>query len=651
MPARLLASTLMLAVAVSLSSGLKAGQRFKSSVDIVQVDVSAVDDRGRPIPNLSIEDFELRVDGRPRKIVAVQFVSVPAESTASVAAAPAHYNSNADAGRGRLIMIAVDRASIATGRGKAALEAASRFVGGLNRADRVALASIPDGPQVTFTADHALVQRLLLQIEGTAISRFGKHNIGIADAIAFERRDDRSIQLITERECGMAPAGGRGSTGGSDVLICRNEVKSEALQVAADARERTRQSIAGLQALLTGFPPSQTPKMLVFISEGLVTQGEASPLKWVEAEAAAAHVTIYPLHLQTAEFDASEGRAPVNPTADRSVQEHGLATLAQATGGELFRIIANSDFPFQRLSAELSGYYLLGFEPGGRDRDGLPHDISVRVRRRGVTVRSRRQFTIPMSTAKTTDDEIVATLRDPLPAGEIPLKLTTYSFRDARAATLRLFLAAEIDRAINPEGNFSVGYVVVDFDGKLVASQKDAALPAPAADQKRTQRYFSHTAIDPGKYTVKLVVVDDAGRRGSVERVVDARLIQAGPIRATDLLIGDGADRDWALPVAPTVSGEFTRGVLDGYLELFGETAETLADANVTLEVVSADSSNVLARVPLQLTTPKDDERVRVASGRVDLKALPSGDYVARAVIGLGLNAVGEASRPFKVVR
>jgi hypothetical protein len=439
------------------------------------------------------------------------------------------------------------------------------------------------------------------------------------------------MQLITERECGMAPQGGRGSSGGSDVLICRNEVKSEALQVAADARERTRHSIAGLQALLTGFPPSQTPKMLVYISEGLVTQGEATPLSWLDAHAAAAHVTIYPLHLLPSEFDASEGRPPVNPMADRSVQEHGLARLAQSTGGELFRVIANSDFPFERLSSELSGYYLLGFEPQSLDRDGSPHDISVRVRRSGVNVRSRRQFTIPVSAAKTIDDEIVATLRDPLPAGEIPLKLTTYSFRDARSSALRLFVAAEIDRAINPDGDFSVGYVVVDFDGKLVASQRDSALPPPPADQKRTQRYFSHTAIEPGRYTVKLVVVDDAGRRGSVERVVDAQLIQAGAIRATDLLIGEGADRGWALPVAPTVTGEFARGVLSGYLELFGETAESLADANVTLEIVSDDSSNVLARVPLQLAIPTDDERCRVASGRVDLTPLPPGNYVARA--------------------
>ena len=130
----------------------------------------------------------------------------------------------------------------------------------------------------------------------------------------------------------------------------------------------------------------------------------------------------------------SAGR-PQNRSRIRAVQEQGLAVLAQATGGDLYRMISNSDSAFQRLAAELSGYYLLGFEPDARDRNGRPHAISVGVRRGGVTVRSRRQFTIPTTTVKTAETEPIATLRDPLPAVEIPIKLTTYSFSFAILGT------------------------------------------------------------------------------------------------------------------------------------------------------------------------------------------------------------------------
>lgn len=626
-------------------------QPFKSSVDVVRVDVSALDGNGRPIPDLTAEDFELRVDGRRRPIVSAQFLAVPSDSNTPHAPDPDHYSSNAQAVGGRLIMIAVDRTSIAFGRAKAALEAASRFVGSLNRADRVALATIPEGPQVNFTADHALVQRLLLKIEGTAVSNLGRRNIGIADALEFDRRNDSAIAMITERECGVPNLGGNQRSGSSEVLVCQNDVKSEALLVASDARARARQSIAGLQGLLEGFPPSQTPKILAYISEGLVTQGEPSQLPWLDDKAAAAHVTIYPLLLEGSEFDASQSRPPANRLADRAVQEQGLAILAQATGGDLFRMISNSDSAFQRLSAELSGYYLLGFEPDARDRSGRPHAISVDVRRRGVTVRSRRQFTIPTTTVKTAETEVIATLRDPLPAVEIPIKFTTYSFRGPRQEKMRLFLAAEIDRSINPEGQFSVGYVVVDFDGKLVASQMGMALPSPDPRHKRTQRYFTDVSVDPGKYTVKLVVVDDAARRGSVERVAEAGLTQAGPIRATNLLLGGRGDGGWALPVAPAITGDITGDALYGYVELFADAAETLTEASVTLEIAASETSAALERVPVQLEVPNEDARCRMGPVRVSVGSLPPGDYVARAVIAVRLDAVGQVSRPFRIAR
>ena len=132
-------------------------------------------------------------------------------------------------------MVVIDRSSIVAGRGKAAIQAASRFVQQLNRADRVALATIPHGPQVPFTADHALVERKIQEIDGTALGSFGIRNLGITDALAFERKDDLEMQNIVERECGNATSGAGGRGGGqSDVLICMNEVRSEALATAQD---------------------------------------------------------------------------------------------------------------------------------------------------------------------------------------------------------------------------------------------------------------------------------------------------------------------------------------------------------------------------------------------------------------------------------
>ncbi len=647
-------STSATATAITLAVLLtqQTTPQFKSSIDLVQVDVSAVDGNGRPIRDLKAEDFDLRVDGKPRRIVSAQFVTVDANVEAAAAPLPtaAFYSSNAETSGGRLIMIVVDRGSITAGRSKNVIDTASKFVAHLNRADRVALASIPRGPQVDFTADHRLVQRLLSQVDGAAPTVLGLRNVGIADALAFERKDQLAIDRINERECGLPATADQRGGGNSEVVVCYSQVKSEADQIAADARQKARDAIAGLRALLERMPPSSVPKILVFISEGLVTRNESSQLAWLEAKAAALHVTLYALQLQASEYDAARRRPPVTYADDRAALEEGLYLMTSVTRGDVFRVISNSDFAFQRLSLELSGYYLLSFEPEPGERNGDPHDIQVRVNRKGITVRSRRQFTIGPTLVKTAAGDIMSLLRDPLPSAEIPIKVTTYTFREGHTEKIRLLIAADIDRPVNMAGDVSVGYVLVDFNHKLAASQLDTKLPQTARRVRDTQRYFSTALLDRGSYTLKLAAVDDAGRRGTLERVVRAQLNVAGPLQVTDLLIADSVATGGGMPPAPTVDGEFSGGTLHGYLELFAESPDTLAATNVSFEIATTESSIALQRAAAPLQPTKEDPGCRIAGASVSLADLPAGEYVTRAVITIANRRVGQVTRPFRIV-
>ena len=132
----------------------------------------------------------------------------------------------------------------------------------------------------------------------------------------------------------------------------------------------------------------------------------------------------------------------------------------------------------------------------------------------------------------------------------------------------------------------------------------DTPIPATAPRDGQIQRYFSTVLADPGKYTVKFAVVDEA-RRGSVELLVDARLTPAGPIRATDLLLADGLGRTGTLPLAPAVSGELVGNAIHSYLELFADEAATLEDTSVTLEIAESETSQALERIPMTLATPR----------------------------------------------
>src|SRR4029453_13022312 len=123
--------------------------------------------------------------------------------------------------------------------------------------------------------------RGIRESDGTASAPLGVHNLGISDAMIFERKNDLAMSDVYERECG-SPAPGTGGRGGgqSDILTCMNEVSVGAAEISADAGERARNSIRGLRALLDSLPPSQTPKMLVLISEGLVVDREIAELAW-----------------------------------------------------------------------------------------------------------------------------------------------------------------------------------------------------------------------------------------------------------------------------------------------------------------------------------------------------------------------------------
>ena len=125
---------------------------------------------------------------------------------------PMEYNSNAGAQAGRLVMIAIDSGNIGAGRGKPAIEAARRFVGTLNRADRVALVILPGaGPQIEFTANHAIVQTLLGNVVGQAAENFGQKRVGLAEALAIEREDRIVIdEVIGPRVPGELRAGDPG---------------------------------------------------------------------------------------------------------------------------------------------------------------------------------------------------------------------------------------------------------------------------------------------------------------------------------------------------------------------------------------------------------------------------------------------------------
>ncbi|HXT29783.1 MAG TPA: VWA domain-containing protein [Vicinamibacterales bacterium] len=625
---------------------------FTSAVDVVSVDVTVVDKYGKPVEDLGRNDFILTVDGQPRKIASAQFVAMhrdalPSAGVALPASSLPDFSTNT-VQEGKLIAIVIDRGNIAPVRSRDVLAAASRFVERLDPADRVALFSIPQGPAIDFTTDHRAIASALQRIDGQGDSKQGVKNIGVADALSFERRNDFAMEQVLLRECGQIPPDGPGA---SETRMCRNMVTEEANIVSTYAHERARNTMNGLIGILQRLGSSETPKTLVLVSEGMVIDNERRIVQGFGRAAAAAHVTLYSLKPESSESTAAQARMAANPVRDRSIKEEGLQYVSSVGGGEMFRVIADPDFAFARVASELSGYYLLGFEPEAGDRDGRSHGISVKVNRDDVSVRSRQEFGVGLSKGKSGKETVTDLLRSAVPATTLPVMVTTYMFQDPGSLKVRVLVAMDVDRPADPKEKFSVGMVLVDENGNSGASFFHPALAPSPQSPPGTQRFFATLLTDPGAYKLRVAVADSSGSSGSVERNVRAYMRRLGPFRVSDLMLGAQTPGGGAAAIVPTVTGQTTGDTLHAYLELFAENAAMYDRAAVLLEIGASADAPALQSAAAHVQANDTDPRSRAIGVAIPIGSLAPGTYVARAVIVVDGQKAGTITRGFQVVR
>ena len=103
----------------------------------------------------------------------------------------------------------------------------------------------------------------------------------------------------------------------------------------------------------------------------------------------------------------------------------------------------------------------------------------------------------------------------------LPLRVATYSLRAPTAGKVRVLVATDIGRAESGPLDTTIGYSVMTPSGKAVTNAFDSTT-AQLLDKESSGLVHSTIAIDllPGKYRLKLAVVDKNGRKGSVDHSV-----------------------------------------------------------------------------------------------------------------------------------
>ena len=618
---------------------------FRSGVDLVTVDASVLDDEGRPIEGLAAQDFELRVDGQPRPVASAQFVAISnAAARAGDAPRPAHYSTNEHLPNGRLVLFVVDQEHIRAAEGMAALRAAGRFLDALNTQDRVAVTGIPRlGSMLDFTNDHRGARLQLEKLTGQATPVPVHFSIGLSEALEISEGSRQYLEVAVRRECGTSlgetenPA--RAAEQGLPRDPCPVQVEQEARALSQYARNQARTSLAALRALIESLRAVEGPKTIILLSEGLVAEPRYVDFSQLAAAAAAARVTIHVLHLETPVLaDASQERLSPTILQDRFLREDGLARLAGAARGGLFPFIGDGSIAFDKIQRELAGYYLVGFEAVASDRDGRPHRIELRVRRRGAQVRARHAFSADQQPARerVLAEQLDHLLRAPRLATELRLRVSTYTYQEPGTAKLRVVVSAEVTKPSDAASVPTLAFVLLDARNVIAASATHTAAHG---------RHAFSAVVAPGEYTLRVAAVDPLGRRGSVDRGFEARLSEVGGLRLSDLLVA-AAPASTGDPLQPTIDSTQERELV-AYLELYANEAVSLHLATVRMEVAVTESGPSFVTIPA--TLHRRDARWVIARAQLPTESLPPGRYFVRAQLYVGGQPVKRLTRPFAV--
>ena len=546
---------------------------FRAGVELVSVDVTALDANGRQVTDLSAPDFLVEVDGDKRQVVSAEYVrSVDPMrvigAPRKVASAPdeTFFSSNAKgAPSGRLVLLLIDQGNIRTGAARAVMNSAKKFVDTLTPEDKVAVVAVPGpGELVDFTTDHDKVREALLRIVGSADPFLGRFNLSVTEALALYTRNNVQLAIeVINRECGSISA--------AEAERCEREVEQDAAQISAEVRQRTDASISGMRAVLKGLGGVEGPKSVILLSEGLVFEGLGGETDELAAAAADARATIDVLMLDVPRFDASQRQKPNTPREDRDLQITGLEMLAGAARGSLYRINTSADYAFDRISRAIDGFYLLGIESRPEDRNGRRHRISVKTGRRGVTIRSRRSFLTSMSAKATTPaDAVTRALKSLLLINDLPMRLATWTYKEPGSPKVRVLVAAEVERLSGQPLEYTAGVLLVNKSGRGFAPPVGPKTLTEKAGDPGTALYASSIAVDPGEYRLILSMADSEGRVGSVARLVTAWQMDGPALAMGDLIVGGATDGKTMLSPAiePAVGGQMA-----ALVEIYGGPA------------------------------------------------------------------------------
>jgi len=601
---------------------------FRAGVDVVTVPVRVLDSDGKPVEGLGAADFTVRVDDAPRKVASVEAVrtertvtqEAPVQQTRS-------YSSNASApagGAARTVLLIVDVSGFEMTEARQVATQIGELLDQLPPEDLVGLVAIPVGtPAVDPTADREKVRAALRNLTGGATPPTSRYQISPGEAIAIQEEGlERGgaagprpvFDMVVEREC-------FGEFRGSP---CPQHVEREALVRARFIRDNVRLALRAFTNITNALPASPELKHLVLITGGLFHEnGLETHYRDAGANLAGKTATLSIIQIEGLAGSA-ESRLEAGGPDDRLLTR-GLQLLAGATGADLLRL-GTLTTRFQRFSRELDAYYLVAISAEPQDLDGRRHQLEIAVAGRQVTVQHPPRLVRAASAVPPDPKERLAGVMQRLGVERgLPVAVQTTTMRGEDPTRLHVIVVARVNQ--EDAADAAVGLQVHDGQ-KIVTAQTGTLDPANRA--AGVPAYVSSVLVPPGRYRLRVGVVDRQGRAGSVDHEFTADLPAAGPVLTSGLVVGQAA----AGPMRPAL--DLTQALpIAAVLELYTIDPSARRKPEVELTLASVEDPNVSRRVKAKVEGT-EVEGIQRAVATMDAKGLPPGEYLVRAEVKAG---------------
>ena len=541
-------------------SQTESAATFKVRVNLVQVRVTVRDSSGKPIDNLTREDFLLYDQGKLQTIsnFSVETAQTRLKRAATAAkaqedaAAPGSTTNKPPVLPERFVALVFDDTHLSLQDATFARSQAGKFLDSTGATDRVGIYTTSGQDTTEFTADKAALHRAILgviprplmpQATGTECPEVTHY---MADQI--ENKHDSTAQAVAIEETVQCEFNGDESKQSQAFAIVQGAAL-RALSAGDTENEFTYRHLEDVLRRLSSMPGE---RLMLLVSPGFLLTTQYLDESGVIDRANRANVVINTLDARglytpdvmgdisrpSSDSYRTAGLKTMYRVSAQQENQYVLSDLAYGTGGTFFHNSNDLQGGLQLAGLAPEVSYVLAFSPQNRKMDGQYHLLKVQLAKKSkYSVQARRGYYAP----RKVDDphelarqEIQEAIYSQEEINELPLDLQTQYFKnDPEGVRLSIVSRLELKNMHFRKADgrsldeLILATAIFDENGNFITGgEKTVQMRLKDTTYERLARtgltVKSSFAVKPGRYLVRQVVRDSEGsqmaaRNGAVE--------------------------------------------------------------------------------------------------------------------------------------